>query len=151
MLNEPAGNCSSTSADSHCTYFAVSATTAAREGSRSNGEAKPIQGTNELISRQQAVGAGTVELLLLLQVELKPGGDITCMIDCAVVQRSAPKENESASLCELVMGNDKKKSKSKMGSGEWGSMQHTGATIDCHKLVAHDVRLAALLAARLHL
>lgn len=89
--------------------------------------------------------------LLLLQVELKPGGDITCMIDCAVVQRSAPKENESASLCELVMGNDKKKSKSKMGSGEWGSMQHTGATIDCHKLVAHDVRLAALLAARLHL
>lgn len=28
-----------------------------REGS--NGEAKPIQGTNELISRQQAVGAGT--------------------------------------------------------------------------------------------
>lgn len=29
--------------------------------------------------------------LLLLQVELKPGGDITCMIDCAVVQRSAPK------------------------------------------------------------
>lgn len=28
-------------------------------GEGSNGEAKPIQGTNELISRQQAVGAGT--------------------------------------------------------------------------------------------
>lgn len=30
-----------------------------RGGEVSNGEAKPIQGTNELISRQQAVGAGT--------------------------------------------------------------------------------------------
>lgn len=30
-----------------------------RGGEGSNGEAKPIQGTNELISRQQAVGAGT--------------------------------------------------------------------------------------------
>lgn len=66
-------------------------------GSMSNGEAKPIQGTNELISRQQAgvgVGGGVGD-----GVGAAAGGDITCMIDCAVVQRivaGAGAEHESA-------------------------------------------------------
>lgn len=100
MLNEPAGNCSSTSAETltHCTHiFAVSATTAGEgggggsngvSGSMSNGEAKPIQGTNELISRQQAgVGVGVGEGVGVEAAAAAAGGDITCMIDCAVVQR----------------------------------------------------------------
>lgn len=59
---------------------------------------KPIQGTNELISRHHlsvkiaaagTAGASQMEMGMADGGwELLPGGYITCMIDCAVVQRN---------------------------------------------------------------
>lgn len=66
----------------------------------SNGEAKPIQGTNELISRQQAgvgVGGGVGD-----GVGAAAGGDITCMIDCAVVQRIVAGAEQSTRVLHYV-------------------------------------------------
>lgn len=68
----------------------------------SNGEAKPIQGTNELISRQQAgvgVGVGVGEGV---GAAAAAGGDITCMIDCAVVQRIVAGAEQSTRVLQYV-------------------------------------------------